>query len=379
MKKWKLSSKGEIKDCISERECGSFFKRILLILAVILFMSGLLLVWQNQQEAQTLYAKDFFAMDTLFSLRVYGAQGEEALKQCETKVRELESLLSVTRQDSDVWRLNASDGQNIEGIPVSADTYSLLSSAISLGTETEGALDITLYPVLREWGFTTGEYRIPEAERIQTLLQKVDYQSILLKSSMSEGEQGAVYVQEGVEIDLGAVAKGYTGDCLLGILRDMGVTSAMLDLGGNVQTLGAKPDGSPWRIAVRNPFDRAKELGVLEITDKVVITSGSYERYFTGEDGRDYWHILDPADGYPADHGLVSVTVVGDSGVRCDGLSTALFVMGRDRAVDFYQRQQDFEMLLVTEEGGLQITEDLMDCFECGEDWDVEIIYRDER
>lgn len=339
-------------------------------------------VWQRYREARTVYAKDFFAMDTLFSLRVYGARGEEALKQCETRVRELEGLLSVTRPDSDVGRLNAGDSRDTKGISISADTYILLSLAISLGEETEGALDVTLYPVLREWGFTTGElgsvqYRIPKAERIQALLQKVDYESILLEPSMSEGGEGTVYVPEGVEIDLGAVAKGYTGDCLLGVLRDMGVTSAMLDLGGNVQTLGAKPDGSPWRIAVRNPFDRARELGVLDIIDKSVITSGSYERYFTGEDGRDYWHILDPEDGYPADNGLVSVTVVGDSGVRCDGLSTALFVMGKDRAVDFYRRRQDFEMLLVTEEGGLYVTEGLVDCFECGEDQDVEIIYRD--
>ncbi|MCM1091860.1 MAG: FAD:protein FMN transferase [Muribaculum sp.] len=344
-------------------------------MAAFLFLSGLLLVWQKHREAQALHAKDLFAMDTLFSLKVYGAQGDEALKQCETRVRELEGLLSVTKADSDISKLNNRSGQNTEGILVSADTYSLLRTAVSLGSETEGALDITLYPIVREWGFTTGEYQIPKAERIQTLLQKVDYQTILLEPPMSDGG-GTVCVPNGVELDLGAVAKGYTGDCLLDILRDMGVTSAILDLGGNVQTLGAKPDGFPWRIAVRNPFDRTKELGVLEVTDKSVITSGGYERYFTGEDGKDYWHILDPADGYPADNGLVSVTVVGESGVRCDGLSTALFVMGKDRAVNLYQQQQDFEMLLVTNEGELYITEGLTDCFECSENHNTEIIYR---
>lgn len=348
--------------CMEDR-----IKRIVSALVVLLVMGAVLLVSRERRETQTAHTKDLFAMDTFFSLKVYGFGGEDALEQCAERIRELEGLLSVTGEGSDVWRINHPDSGY--RIAVSADVCLLIESALEIGDETYGALDITLYPVLREWGFTTGEYRIPQAESIQALLEKVDYKKI-----KPDTEEMTVLAPEGMEIDLGAVAKGYTGDCLVELLRNRGVTSAILDLGGNIQTLGAKPDGVPWRVAVKDPFEPDRELGVLEVTDKAVITSGGYERYFTGEDGRDYWHILDPADGYPADSGLVSVTVVGDSGVRCDGLSTALFVMGKEKAVELYRQAGDFEMLLVTEDGGLYITEGLEDCFECGGGWCAEII-----
>lgn len=319
--------------------------------------------FKRQQNSDS-YNTSFFAMDTFFNIKVYGTGSDEVLEDCEELVEKLENTLSVTKKDSDIARINRG-----ESVQAGADTVVLVDTALKLCEETEGALDITLYPVLKKWGFTTGEYRIPDMSELQPLLEKVDYSCIELDDATKE-----IIVPEGVEIDLGSVAKGYTGDCLLTLLRERGVKSALLDLGGNIQTLGAKPDGSPWKIAVRNPFDASDELGVLEITDKAVITSGGYERYFIGEDGKRYWHILNPSDGYPAESGLVSVTVVGESGVHCDGLSTALFVMGKDRAEEFWRQHRDFEMILVTEDEKLYLTEGLEDSFTCGEDWNVEII-----
>jgi thiamine biosynthesis lipoprotein len=346
-------------------------KRIASALAVLLVTAAGLAILQCHQKAQTSYTKDLFAMDTFFSMQAYGPKAQEGLEDCASRVEELEGLLSVTRVGSDIWNLNHRSDREVSDakVVVGADTFALLEKATELGDETNGALDISLYPILKAWGFTTGEYRIPDENEIRTLLENVDYRKITL-----DKEASAVILPEGMELDLGAVAKGYTGDCLLALLKEEGVTSAMLNLGGNVQVLGTKPDGTPWRIAVKNPFDVESELGVLEVTDKAVITSGSYERFFTGEDGKDYWHILNPSDGCPADSGLVSVTVVGDSGVRCDGLSTALFVMGKDEAVRFWQQERDFEMILVTEEGHLYMTEGLADCFESSEGWYAEII-----
>ncbi len=347
-------------------------KKIISVLVVSLFIGAVLIVSQRRQEAQIEYRKDLFAMDTLFSMKIYGLHGEEALAQCEERVQELENLLSVTKEKSDVWRINhsgSSAGTAKAGVSVSEDTCSLIEAAVEIAEKTEGALEITLYPLLREWGFTTGEYRIPKEDEIQKLLEKVDYKAVA-----TDRIGGTIHVPENVEIDLGAVAKGYTGDCLAELLQNQGVKSAMLDLGGNIHVLGSRPDGSRWRVAVRNPLDPGRELGVLEVSDKCVITSGNYERCFIGEDGRRYGHILNPADGKPVDNGLASVTVVGESGVRCDGLSTALFVMGKDRAVEFYRKNRDFEMLLVTEEGRLYITGGLADDFECEEGWDTEVI-----
>lgn len=349
-------------------------KGILSAAAVLgLTAAGFIVLRQNR--AQEVSVRDFFAMDTFFSLKAYGPGGEEALEQAQEKVGELEQVFSVMVEGSDVWRVNHAARQSAEhaaegtAVTVGPDVLSVVGTALQLGAETGGALDITIYPVLREWGFTGDVFRVPEAERLKRLLERVDYRQVEI-----DREKSAVCVPEGVQIDLGSLAKGYTGDCLTELLRQEGVVSAILDLGGNVQTLGRKPDGSLWQVAVRNPFDAGGVLGVLEIEDKAVVTSGSYERYFTGEDGRDYWHILDPADGYPADNGLVSVTVAGESGILCDGLSTALFVMGRDKAISYWREKQDFDMILVTDEGKLYITEGLAAYFQSGDGWSEEII-----
>ena len=166
---------------------------------------------------------------------------------------------------------------------------------------------------------------------------------------------------DGMEIDLGSVAKGYTGDVLSAFLKENGVTSAMLDLGGNIQTVGSKPDGSSWRVGIRDP-EGDGNLGVVEVVNQAVITSGGYERYFE-EDGVRYWHILDPQTGFPARSGLLSVTIIGECGAVCDSLSTALFVMGLDDALDHWRQYRDFEAVFVSEDGSVTITAGLEDGF----------------
>ncbi len=351
------------------------------LLSALVLLVAAAAVWgiRRQAEAQTAYTKNIFAMDTLFVLKAYGPEAQEALADAEERVWELQGLFSVTAEDSDIWKINHAenaagdniDGRNVNETAVSPDTLSVVETALKLGEETDGALDITVYPVLREWGFTADAFQVPKAERIEQLLEKVDYRRVEIDGS---GESAVIRVPEGMELDLGALAKGYAGDCLIGMLREAGVASAILDLGGNVQTLGRKPDGSLWQVAVKDPFDPGAELGVLQVADRAVITSGNYERCFTAEDGRSYGHILDPADGCPVDNGLMSVTVVGESGVLCDGLSTALFVMGKEQALNFWQNRRDFDMILVTDERELYITEGLAECFQGGEGWSVEII-----
>lgn len=295
----------------------------------------------------------FFAMDTVMSFTVYGPQAEEALTAAVDRVNSLEQLLSVTREDSQVWALNHAGGKSIDA---QDDLVNILAAAQNLGYSTGGALDVTLYPVVRAWGFTTGEYQIPSDEAVASLLEKVDYQAL----SVREGE---VSLPEGMEVDCGAIAKGYAGEVCADLLREKGVTSAILRLSGNIQTVGAKPDGSPWRIAIQNPNGNANDnVGVLEVVDQAAVTSGGYQRYFE-ENGVRYWHIIDPATGAPARSGLTSVTIVADSGTLCDGLSTALFVMGLDRGLDYWRSQRNFECILMDEEQNLWITPGLTDAF----------------
>lgn len=310
----------------------------------------------------------FFAMDTVMTLQVYG--GDQALlDQLREEVLRLEGLWSVTDENSEIYAADHAGGQPVT---VSEDTADLLSQALSIGRATGGALSLTIYPVVRSWGFTTGEYRVPSQQELEALLPLVD-------DSRVELDGTTLTLPEGVELDLGAVAKGYTGQRLAQLLRDAGVTSALLDLGGNIQTVGGRPDGGAWRVAVRDP-EGEDYAAVLEVEDQAVVTSGGYERYFE-QDGARYWHILDPATGQPARTGLLSVTVVGPSGTVCDALSTALFVMGPEKAAEFWQAQPDldFDFLLLHEDGSVTYTEGLEGRLTLSGDWadrPVEVVRR---
>ena len=308
---------------------------------------------EKKPEDSQAHTRDLFAMDTFMTMKAYGDNAEQGLSAAAEEITTLEKLLAVTDENSDISRINNSSGKPVE---VSEDTAAILSAGISYGDLTGGALDITVYPVLREWGFTTGEYRIPDPGEIKELLERVDYKQVRV-------EDGRVTLPGDFMVDAGSLAKGYTSDKVIGILRDRGVESAVVSLGGNVQTLGKKPDGSQWKVAVKDPFAPEKEMCIVSIDEKAVITSGSYERYFTGEDGNNYWHIIDPSDGRPADNGLVSVTVIGDSGLMCDALSTALFVCGTEGAEELWRQQQDFDLILVTDDHRLLITEGIEDSF----------------
>ena len=304
-------------------------------------LAPLLLLPYGCAPAQPL-ERTFFAMDTVMTLRLYEGGDENTLDQAEARVRELEAQWSVTEENSEICALNR--GGRAE---LSPETAELLGAALDMCRRTDGALDISTYPVLRAWGFTTGEYSVPGGEAIAALLPLVDYGRVAL-------EAGAAALPPGMEIDLGSVAKGYTGDALAALLKQGGAASALLDLGGNIQAVGSKPDGSPWRVAVRDPAGDGS-VGVVEVVDQAVVTSGGYQRYFE-EDGVRYWHIIDPATGWPARSGLTSVTVVGESGLLCDGLSTALFVMGREGALEHWRQHRDFEAVLVSEDGSVTIT-----------------------
>ncbi len=308
---------------------------------------------------------DLFAMDTYMNLKAWC--DPSAIQEGVSLITQLENTLSVTNPESDASHINASGGMPVQ---ISDTTAELLRTAVRIGEESGGALDITIYPVLKEWGFTTQEYQIPDDEKLNSLLSCVDYQQIQL-------EGNSVTLPENYQLDFGSLAKGYTSDRLMKLFQDYGAQSAIVNLGGNVQTLGRKPDGSLWTVAVINPFSPSDNLCILQIENKAVITSGNYERYFT-ENGRNYWHIIDPADGYPADNGLVSVTIIGESGLLCDALSTALFVEGTEKAVAHWKHSQDFDMILVTDDGKILISETIADSFKNISAFPVEVISRDE-
>jgi thiamine biosynthesis lipoprotein len=307
----------------------------------------------SKQENTTSCTRDVFAMDTYMNITAYGANAEKALDDAEKRILQLEAELSATSETSEIWKLDHSDGKTVE---LSDDTSELIEKALDMCGKTYGCLDITVYPVLKEWGFTTGEYKIPEKTKIDELLSKVGYNKVKINGK-------TLKLPKDVQIDLGAVAKGYTGDEILDIMRSHGVKSALINLGGNVQTLGKKPDGSEWKIAVRDPFHPENDMCVVETSDRSIITSGNYERFFIGEDGSRYCHIIDPANGYPADNGYVSVTVIGSSGIVCDSLSTAVFVAGTKKAPEIMRDFADYDFIVVSDDEKIHFTQGISEQF----------------
>lgn len=294
--------------------------------------------------------KSFLAMDTVISITADGADGL-LIDACKQEVYRLEDLMSVTRPHSDVSRLNTFGAAEL-----SNDTASALRTALSAASLTDGALDVTVYPLVRAWGFTTGSHRVPGEKELFTLLKRVGWQKIRL-------EGNACAIPEGTMVDLSAVAKGYASDRLAALLREGGVKSAIIDLGGNAYCVGAKDDGSDWRVGIRDPGEGGALAAVVAVQDKAVVTSGAYVNRFTGADGKAYGHIFDPKTGRPAESGLLSATVIGPRGVQCDALSTALFVMGRKRAEAFLPTLVDMDAVLIDDNGAFWVTKGLRDSF----------------
>ena len=318
-------------------------------LSAALLSAAFLLTGCSGAPAQGPETATFFAMDTAMDFTVYGDAA--LLDEAETLIGSLEEQVSVTDEHSDIYAIDHTGSGSLSG-----NAAELMEQALELCRRTGGALDISVYPIVRAWGFTTGSYQVPDEETIQSLLPLVDYTQI-----QYDAATGVVTLPEGMEIDLGSVAKGYAGQLAAQMLREHGVQSALLNLGGNVQTVGAKPDGSPWQIGIKDPQGEDAMM-VLSVEDQAVVTSGGYERYFE-QDGQTYWHIMDPSTGHPADSGLLSVTIVGKQGIICDGLSTSLFVMGLEKAADLWAQSCDFEAVFVTASGKVYITEGLQDRF----------------
>lgn len=313
--------------------------------AALYALCALLLAGCARPQAQS---STIFAMDTVMELTAY-AKDRQCVDDAVSLIHELETRLSVTAEDSELYALNETGSGR-----VSEDTAALLERALELCELTGGALDISVYPVLRAWGFTTGAYRVPGDEEISGLLKLVDYTRVQLDGSDVALPQGAM-------LDLGAVAKGWTGDAVAALWRDRGVESGLLSLGGNVQAIGKKPNGDKWKVGIRDPFSEDM-LGAVAVEDMAVITSGGYQRYFE-ENGVRYCHIIDPETGAPAQSGLASVTVIGAEGALCDGLSTAIFVMGLERGSALWRENPGFELVLVTDEKQIYITEGIEDAF----------------
>ena len=299
---------------------------------------------------------DFFAMNTYMSITANGPDAQAAVDAAQAEVYRLENEMSRNLSASEISQINLRSGQG--PVTVSQETFDIIADAVKYSSLTAGAFDITIAPIMDIWGFTDSNYRVPAASEILSVLPLVDWQQIKLDAANLTVELPVA----GMALDLGGIAKGYASDRVQTIMHGYDVTSALISLGGNVAVFGPKADGSLWKIAISDPQAPDSYIGVLKATDVSVITSGGYERNFV-QDGVTYIHIMDPATGSPVVSDLLSVSIISPDGVQGDSLSTALFVMGKDKAIAYWQAHKDFACILVTTTGEVFASTELADTF----------------
>ncbi len=325
----------------------------------------------GKQETQPLSAT-VLAMDTVMTLTLYpveGDDGQAAMDGLRQTLEQLDAALTAG-EGGEAAALNAAGGE-WTAVPQSG---ALLAQTLELARLTGGTLDPTAYAAVKAWGFADGNYTVPAREELEQLMAAIDYTQVEVSEDGSQAR-----LTPGQQLDFGATAKGWAGDLLRQQLEQGGITSALLDLGqSSIAAVGTKPDGSPWRIAVQDPAgDNGDYVGILELSGRSTGTSGSYQRYFE-QDGVRYCHIIDPATASPARSGLAGVTVVADSCLLCDGLSTALFVMGLEDGVRFWRENSSlgFDVIFITDAGEIFVTSGLKDSFSLadGEEREVQVL-----
>lgn len=299
---------------------------------------------------------ELFAMDTYMVITAEGGDTEEAVKSVSREISRLENALSRTIGTSSVSRLNDEGGARLD-----EETASLLAAALTYSADTNGAFDVTIAPLVELWGITSDDPRVPSREEIDALLPLVGSEHIHL-----DGREATL--DEDCAIDLGGIAKGFASDKAADILSRSGADRACANLGGNVYVY-SREGHDAWNVAIQDPQGKDDYVCILSLTDHFVVTSGGYQRYFTGPDGTVYQHILDPKTGYPVQGDLLSASVIlprsGDelAGTRADAYSTALYVMGESGAADFWRAHRDFDMVLVTTDGRVVYTPGLASVF----------------
>lgn len=329
------------------------------LLAAALMLAGCSAQTSAEESSQT---REVYAMDTVMTLEAYGQNADAALDEAVAEIERLDALWSIASSDGEIARLNAE-----KQITASADTLALLTRAKEISAATDGLFSTTIAPLMEAWGFTSGDYRVPDEAELSALLAHVDDEEIAISDS-------TITIPADAKVDLGGIAKGFTSARVMEIFRENGVENGILSLGGNVQALGTKPDGSLWRVGLQDPADERALFATLELADKAVITSGAYERNFE-QDGVVYHHIIDPRTGYPAESGLSSVTIVSDDGTLADGLSTALYIMGKEAAVEFWRsHRDDFDMVLLADDGAVTVSAGIADALTLSDGSTAEVV-----
>jgi thiamine biosynthesis lipoprotein len=334
--------------------------RLICILVSVLILLIFLLSGCNMSSKKEPVSRTEFMMDTVCTISLYDKTDTKILDEVFNRLYEIEKRMSNTVSDSDINILNRNAG--IKPVSVHDDVYYVLEKTKYYAELTSGAYDPTIGPLVDLWDIKNQlekeDYEIPKEKDIQDALKKVDYNNIELL------DNNEIYLKEkGMKLDLGGIVKGYAADEVKKILLNKGVKSAIVDLGGNIYAVGEKPVNEKWKIGIQNPFDNmGSYVGIVKLRDKSVVTSGDYERYFE-LNGVRYHHIIDSNTGYPTNNELSGVSIISDSSIDGDALSTAFFVLGIDRSIELLKNMKEVDAVFIAKDGNIYVTPGLKDYF----------------
>lgn len=312
-------------------------KKSIIILLVLSLINISLYGCTNKVHKQSASA---FVLDTFVDISVYTDEdASDLLNECINLCNHYDSMLSISNPESDIYKVNHGDGDVVK---VNPETIYLLERELYYAELSGGCLNPAIQSIYELWGFHDDIHAIPEQSKIIEKLETVntDYIEIL-------PENNEIKLINGAQINLGAVAKGYIADKIKEHLISKGISSAIINLGGNIQTIGMKPDGSKFHVGIQKPFDQTgSSITDVEVESKTVVTSGVYQRYFE-VDGINYHHILDSTTGYPVDTDLVSATIIEDSSLEADALSTICIMLGSDKSREFLKQFPNVSAILI--------------------------------
>ena len=326
----------------------SFTKKLTTLFCVILLACSVCGCTLPGSEKNQSIQKTIIAYDTVVTITLYGTTDEAVLSDVANMCMSYEALFSRTIEGSDIYRINHSNGAPVT---VNPETLLLIKESIRFSELTDGAIDITIAPVRDLWDFTDNDmassasdsFTLPDDAALSDALSHVDYHCI----QYDEATNTVTLTDPQAQIDLGFIAKGYIADKIKEYLLSQGISSAIINLGGNVLTIGSKPDQTPFKIGIEKPFDTTTSLDVLSVNDRSVVTSGIYQRYATYND-EIYHHILNPETGYPVSGDLLSVTILSDSSMIGDALSTSCLLLGVEESQTLLSAFEDVEAVFVT-------------------------------
>ena len=330
----------------------------LVVLAALFFI----FLYNSSSSKNNMAARNSFALGTVIRLKAFGKRGLAAMDEVILMLNDIDDKMSAFKEYSDVAGVNRNAG--IRPHQVSDETYTVLKKAVEYCKLTEGAFDPTIRPLVNIWNKGIRQELVPDDGLIKEKLPLVNFKDILF----DDENKTVMLKNKGQEIDLGSIAKGYAADRARDIFIRHKLKSALIDLGGNIYTLGGKPDDTAWNVGIQNPFKpRGEYLGILKVKNKSVVTSGNYEKYFTS-DGRRYHHIIDPRTGYPSKSRIISATIISDNSLDGDGLSTGIYILGAEKSIELIETLDNIDAILVTEDRKVHLTSGIIKCFELTDD-----------